>query len=116
MKRTDFNRLISSTFKQIQHLSDNKGAEYSGDEDALANFKRNAERIGLDPLQVWHVYASKHYDSLCTYIKEINASEKRILTEPIESRADDLITYLLLFKALIKEKQDEPGKDANPDK
>jgi hypothetical protein len=110
MKRSDFNKLIGSTFKQIQHLSDNKGAEYSGDDDALANFKRNAERIGLDPLQVWHVYAAKHYDSLCSYIKEINAPARRVLTEPIDGRVDDLITYLLLFKALVKEKEDEHTK------
>lgn len=106
MDRNQFNKLITQTFTQIQDLSDKKGAEYSGDTDALANFKRNAYQIGLDPLQVWHIYASKHYDSICTYIKEINSKEQRVLTEPIEGRVDDLITYLLLFKGLLKEKEE----------
>ncbi len=105
MKRADFNKIITETFAKIQELSDKKGREYSGDDDALSNFKRNAAAIGLFPEQVWHVYAAKHYDSICTYIKDLGCLQKHELTEPIEGRVDDMITYLLLFKGLIKERE-----------
>ena len=102
MQRAMFNELIiKKTFETIQDLSTNKGHEYSGEDDALSNFKRNAERVGITPMQVWAVFAGKHYDSICTYIKESMSQEKRVLTEPIDGRIDDLITYLLLLKGLI---------------
>lgn len=105
MKREALNELIKSTFAQIESLSTNKGHEYSGDDDALSNFKRNAERVGITPMQVWAVFAGKHYDSICTYIQENAQPVQRVLTEPICGRIDDLITYLLLLKGLIYEKE-----------
>ena len=104
MNRATINLLMDKTFATIKHLSDNKGHEYSGDKDALSNFKRNGQMLGLDPLQIWAVYFSKHHDSLMTYIKEIPDEIHRVLTEPIEGRIDDMITYLILAKALIRDK------------
>jgi len=106
MRRIDFNQLIAKTFESIQELSDRKGHEYSGEDDALSNFKRNATAIKLLPEQVWHVYFAKHYDSICTYIAELNQPTQRVLTEPIEGRIDDAITYLLLLKGLVKDRED----------
>ena len=105
MDRQTFNLLIEKTFEDIIHLSTSKGEEYSGNEDALANFKRNAERMGLDPLQVWFVYTAKHFDSVSTYIKDIANKKVRNYSEPISGRADDLIVYFLIFKALVQERE-----------
>lgn len=102
MTPREFNELIfAPTIKQMEELARVKGGEYSGDADRLANFKRNAEALGLDPLQVWAVYAAKHWDSLMTFIKDIGAETSRPRSEPIEGRADDLMVYLLLFKGLL---------------
>ena len=107
MNRAELDSIITSTFETIVGLSGSKGEEYSNSADALANFKRNGERIGLDPLQIWHVYASKHYDSICTFIKDIATGKVRNTSEPIEGRIDDLILYLIILKGLKQDKENE---------
>ena len=104
MNTTEFKKIMDETIERIQTLSNTKGEEYAGSEDRLGNFKRNGERIDLDPLQIWHVYASKHYDSICTYIKDIATGKVRERSELLEGRADDLILYLILFKALVADR------------
>jgi hypothetical protein len=102
MTPEEFNRLIfEPTVEKMRELSRVKGGEYSGDADRLANFKRNAAALGLDPLQVWAVYAAKHWDSLMTYLQDIQTNTMRPRTESIEGRADDLLVYLMLFKGLL---------------
>jgi hypothetical protein len=76
-----------------------KGAEYACNEDRLANFKRGAALTGASPLKVAFIYASKHYDSIATFVRE----PERATSEPIESRFDDMINYLILMKALVHE-------------
>lgn len=107
MDRLTFNALITETYERMLELSGTKGEEYSGKQDALANFKRNGERIGLDPIQIWHVYAAKHYDSICTFVKDITTGFQRKQSEPIEGRIDDLILYLILLKGLNVDRQIE---------
>jgi hypothetical protein len=109
MDRDQFNQIINDTFTEMLRLSVSKGEEYSGADDALANFKRNAERMGLDPLQVWFVYAAKHFDSIATFIQDIAKGKIREYSEPITGRADDLIMYFIIFKALYQERINEAG-------
>lgn len=99
----EFSTLIDSTFEEVKKLVKLKGGEYSGDDDRLANFRRNAATLDLDCRQVWAIYSSKHWDSILQYIKDIKTGKERQRLESIESRIDDLITYLLLFKAMISE-------------
>lgn len=98
-----YNLLLGEIFTNIQQLSRDKGAEYSGDFDRLANFRRNAEALGLRMEQVWAVYAAKHWDAIMTYVKDLPAGVLRKRSEPIEGRVDDLITYLVLFRAMLDE-------------
>lgn len=98
-----FDRIIAQTIEQIRNLSALKGGEYAGDEDRLANFRRNAASLGLDYRQIWAVYSAKHWDALVQYIKDVGAGTERRRLESLEGRCDDLIVYLLLFKAMLKE-------------
>lgn len=95
------NSVIEETFENVHHLRDTKGGEYAGDVDALANFRRNAITLHLAMEQVWAVYAAKHWDSIMQYIQDISTGKDRIRTEPPEGRIDDLITYLILLKAIL---------------
>lgn len=105
MTPEQFNKLIfEPTVEKMAELGRVKGGEYSGDADRLANFKRNAEALGLDPLQVWAVYAAKHWDSLMTFIKDLQTKTDRPRSEAIEGRADDLLVYLMLFKGLLQDR------------
>lgn len=111
MKQAQFQEIVNETISAIQGLLKVKGAEYAGSEDRLANFKRGATLTGCTPLQCTFIYASKHYDSISTYIKNCAAGTEQVLSEPIEGRLDDLINYCILLKALIKEDEAEKSFD-----
>lgn len=96
--------IIANTVEQINKLSDLKGAEYAGDVDCLANFRRNAERLGLSMEQVWAVYVNKHIDAVMQYIQDQSTGKDRERLEPLTSRVDDIIVYMLLFKAMLEER------------
>lgn len=101
----EYNRIVDETWNKVHQLSHLKGGEYAGDKDRLANFRRNAEALGLSMETVWAVYAAKHWDAIMQYVKDTATHTNRVRSEPIEGRIDDLIVYLLLFKAIIREGQ-----------
>lgn len=99
-------QLVHETVERILWLGKVKGGEYAKDEDRLANFRTNAIALGTNMELVWGVYAGKHWDSIRTYISDMVKGVQRERSEPIEGRVDDLITYLLLFKAIVREQQE----------
>lgn len=99
--------LTADTFAKIRELGQLKGGEYSGDTDRLLNFRRNGERLNLPMETIWAVYAAKHWDAIMQYVHDIQHGVKRERLESIAGRADDLMVYLLLFKAMIEERQNE---------
>ena len=102
MRKQEYDQFIKDLTENRTGISSAKRKDYTrGDKDVLKNFKQVAEYTGLDPLEVWMVYASKHWDSICSYIK--NGTE----SEPIRERYCDLLNYLELGYALIKEQQNE---------
>lgn len=102
MRKQEYDQLIKDLTENRTGISSAKRKDYTrGDKDVLKNFKQVAEYTGLDPLEVWMVYASKHWDSICSYIK--NGTE----SEPIRERYCDLLNYLELGYALTKEQQNE---------
>lgn len=105
MNQAEFDLIVQSTVEEIQKLLTIKGGEYAGNNDRLANFKRGALRVSIHPLQVLWIYATKHIDSIETYVKDTAAGTSRPRSEPIAGRFDDLINYCILAKALIAETQ-----------
>lgn len=100
-----WSRLLEKTIKSITSLASIKGGEYSGDLDRLKNFRDGGRDIGLPIEKILWVYANKHWDSITTYVKEIDSTlNGRPRSEPISGRADDLIVYLILFKAMLEER------------
>lgn len=98
-----YNKLVENTFTEIKKLSQLKGGEYAGDGDRLANFRRNGTDQGLPMETIWRVYAAKHWDAIGQYCKDRLSGKTRDRLESIQGRADDLITYLILFKAMVDE-------------
>ena len=60
--------------------------------------------MGVPMEVIWRVNAGKHWDALSQYVRDIGNGTRRVLSEPIESRIDDLILYLCLFKAMLRER------------
>lgn len=102
MNRITFNQLRDDAYARIVKISDTKGHDYSGQEDALRNFKTNGEALGITPLQVWGVLCIKHWDAVMTFLKEGD-----VKSEPIEGRIDDVILYLFLLQGLIADTAEE---------
>lgn len=103
MNQQEFSALVEQTVRDTSAILIAKGQEYAGSADRLANFKRGSNLTGATALQVAFVYASKHYDSIATFVRNDAAGNKQLLSEPIAGRFDDLINYCILMKALIVE-------------
>ena len=100
----EYDRIVTRTVDEIKKLGTLKGGEYAGDTDRLANFRRNGKQLGLPMETIWAVYYNKHHDSVMQYIQDMRSGKKRERLEGIEGRVDDMITYLLLFKCMLKER------------
>ena len=96
--------LLTSSIGAIQALSSLKGGEYAGDSDRLANFRRNAAQTGTSMELVWSIYYNKHHDALMQFIRDLQQGKERTRAEPLSGRVDDMIVYLLLFKAMLLER------------
>ncbi|HSH24824.1 MAG TPA: hypothetical protein VLA13_04725 [Massilibacterium sp.] len=101
MDLEQYEKLIEDFTNKRKGVSESKREDYTrGDKtDVLKNFKTVAEATGLDPLQVWMVYAHKHWDAICAYVQNHTESE------PIEGRFGDLAVYLELGWGLINDKE-----------
>jgi len=100
-----YGKLLLETFETVTTLSKLKGGEYSSDYDRLANFRRNGERLKLPMEIIWAVYAGKHWDAIGQYCADILQGTTRLRMETLAGRADDLIVYLILFKAMLIERE-----------
>jgi hypothetical protein len=99
-----YDELVKQTVEMIVKLGKEKGGEYAGDSDRLANFRRNGAALELPMETIWRVYAGKHWDAVTQYIVDIQQGKTRPRMESIGGRIDDLIVYLILFKAMVDER------------
>lgn len=102
-----FNALVEETIEKIHELSLKKGGEYAGDHDRLANFRRNAQNLGVPIEIIWAVYAGKHWDAINQYCQDALTKKSRPRMEPIEGRFHDLIVYCILGLAILEERKGE---------
>ena len=100
-----YDKLIAETWETILELGRKNGGEYAGDHDRLDNFRRNGARLNLPMEVIWAVYAAKHWDAITTYIADLHVGKTRERMESLGGRADDLIVYLILFKAMLQERE-----------
>ena len=100
MTHEELNEVLEELFEEEKQLRTTKGVEYSSDEDALSNFKRIAQDLGLSPFQVWYVYFKKHVDAIAHFCRTGNA-----LSEAIHSRILDCRLYLALLEGLMREQE-----------
>jgi hypothetical protein len=99
--REQFKHIVSDTWDSINKLSASKGVEYTGHEGSKnvhANFDRLSLALQIIPEKILMVYLTKHMDSIATYVNSIPV---KVMSEPIESRIDDAILYLILLRAMV---------------
>lgn len=103
-----YDELVAETFQTIINLGKLKGGEYAANTDRLDNFRRHGTRLNLPMEVIWSVYVGKHLDAINTYINDLQTNNtKRTRLETLSGRVDDIIVYMLLFKAMLEERERE---------
>jgi len=105
-------KTIKSLMEEALNMAKSKGQEYAGNEDSLANFKSNADTLGMTKFQVWAVYFNKHVNAINNSIKT-NPLSPTVYLEPIRGRIVDAIVYLTLLECLLRENSNTYPKDRN---
>jgi len=109
MKIDERTQIAKNIFDEVLKISESKGKAYAGEGDSLANFKRNAERLGLSKYQVFGVYFNKHIDSINNAISQ-NPDKPVDKTEGLHGRIVDAVTYLCILDALLIEDNNNEDK------
>ena len=99
MTTADFETEAGKFLNEVQEMLRLKGADYATAADPLDNFKAAALILGADPLQVWLVYAAKHFLAVRGYLEKGRAA-----SEPIRGRFLDLAAYAVLGSMLVGDK------------
>lgn len=102
MNAEQFETILQSRESEQRNLRQLKGRAYAGDGDIFANFKRNAERVGVSKYQIWLVYFNKHIDSINNAIKQ-NPNAPVDQSEGMAGRIDDAANYLKLLAGMLAE-------------
>lgn len=102
-----YDQIVKETVDKIVELGVKKGGEYAGDVDRLANFRRNGDAAGVPMELIWRIYVSKHWDAIMQYERDLRTGKTRPRMEGLDGRVDDIIVYLLLFKAMLLERAEE---------
>lgn len=99
MTVSEFSKFISEEIlSECYKIMESKGISYSGLEDKLGNFKRISKLTNVNPEKVLFVYLMKHIDAISSYIREEYKD-----SEHIKGRILDVINYMFLLSALLKE-------------
>ncbi len=94
--------ILAELVKEELDTYKQKGLAYAGTGDTLANFKRNAERLGLSKYQIWGVYFNKHIDSINNAVAQ-NPDAPVDKTEGLRGRIVDARNYLGILLCLLTE-------------
>ena len=107
-------KTLEELFESCLAIGKAKGKDYSGEEDALANFKQNAEALGMTKYQTWAIYFKKHIDAITNSIKS-NPENPQVESEPLSERIKDVIVYAGLLHCLLKEDREKVILDHSSD-
>lgn len=96
----DFDELFEARVEKLRETGLTKGRKYTlSTGDRLANFKQEAEELGLTPFQVWHVFFNKHVRAVADFCRR----GQSIGEELVENHIHDCLMYLFLLEGLIAE-------------
>jgi len=96
-----FEKLRNELNQLCEDLLLKKGNDYTDQQDRLYNFREVAKLLGVSPMLVWSIYATKHFIAVLNYAKN-----GTLESEKIEMRLADLRNYVDLAYGLIKSDND----------
>ena len=105
MYRDEFEALLDGWLQHIKNILSTKSEEYSSDDDVLRNFNDTAELNGVEPEYALWGFVSKHIIALKDFIKMAEEEGVFVTRSQWYEKINDIICYLLLLKALLKERE-----------
>ena len=90
-----------NTFDHIDSLLATKGSEYSGKTNRFENFLDAGRSDNIQPERALWGMMLKHYISIRKFVFELVTDQRRSVDKWSE-KIDDMITYLILLKAMIR--------------
>ena len=103
MNGKKFNWILEKRLAKTKEVLASKSAEYSTDSNKLHNFDRGATMTGKLREEVLLGFALKHHISILDMVD--NISKNILPTEVlVDEKIGDLINYLILLEASIKER------------
>lgn len=103
ISETQFDTLVDTRCMQIKRTLIEKGKEYRRNNDPLHNFRIAAKVQNTTEEKALWGFAAKHYVSFLDIIND--AEQGKLPTmEIVDEKIGDLINYLILCEASLKEK------------
>lgn len=103
MEVEHFDQVLEDRLKKIRMSLLIKGKEYRRNNDPLHNFNRGSKLSGQSREKVLWGFALKHHVSFLDMLDDMDAG-KFPNVETVDEKIGDLINYLILCEASIKDK------------
>lgn len=104
MNSNEFDVIVENRIESIRKILTKKAEEYASEEDRLHNFTMAALIENTTKEKALWGMAMKHLISVIDLIDNSGNEEKLPTKEIVEEKAGDLINYLILLEAVIKER------------
>jgi hypothetical protein len=105
--QAEYDEVSGELMALAQSIEDSKRPGYTvGAVDVLANFKRTAERAGVDVGQAWAVFFLKHIDAILSIMTRPDLPQ----AEEPPGRFADAINYLRLGFAILQDRESAESK------
>jgi len=100
---TPFEKCVENRLEETRRLILVKGKEYVRGNDRFHNFNRAAKMNNQTPTRSLHGMLTKHLVSMLDILDDID-SGKIPTKETVDEKFGDIVVYVILQEALIKEK------------
>jgi hypothetical protein len=112
MEVEHFDQILEDRLRKIRMSLLIKGKEYRRNNDPLHNFNRGSKLSGQSREKVLWGFALKHHVSFLDMLDDMDAG-KFPKMETVDEKIGDLINYLILCEASIKDKIKENDGESN---
>ena len=102
MNREEFDKIIEERINKIREVLLSKGKEYQRNDNVFHNFERGSNITGNSREKVMWGFALKHLISFMDILDDCE-KYKYPSIELLEEKVGDIINYLILEEASIKE-------------
>ncbi len=106
MNRKEFSKILNGRIRTCKNILEHKADVYAAGSDRLSNFKDAGRLLSCTPERALQGFMTKHIVALNDFIAQLDNNIVSPLAE-WEEKIGDIINYLILLEALVKEKHPE---------